>query len=329
MYFIDNNGITDPRVNLAMEEYALRNVDIDHDYLLFYINEPSIIIGRHQNTSEEINAPYVEEQGIHIVRRISGGGAVYHDLGNLNFSFITRFEPSHFNNYQKFTGPMVEALNTLNVPAELTGRNDVVVKGRKISGNAQFTSKDRMFSHGTLLFDANLDDVTKALKMKTGKFESKGIKSIRSRVANISEFLDQPLGIEQFRKILLDHVFAKSEEIPMHSFSAEDWDNIRKLAHEKYSNWHWNFGESPEFNYQNSRRFPFGEIDVRVFVNKGIVENIKFYGDFFSRREIEELENLFINQPYSRSHFSGLLSRIQLTEFFGDISDEDFLDLFF
>ena len=186
MYFIDNKGITDPRVNLAIEEYILRNLDMEKDsYLLFYINQPSIIIGRNQNTIEEINTDYVEENGVIVVRRLSGGGAVYHDLGNLNFSFITKDDGESFHNYKKFTQPVVDALANLGVQAELSGRNDILAEGRKVSGNAQYATKGRMFSHGTLMFNLDIDAVVNALKVKQDKIESKGIKSVRSRVTNI------------------------------------------------------------------------------------------------------------------------------------------------
>ena len=207
MLFIDNKGITDPRINLAIEEYALKSLDINETYLLFYINKPSIIIGKNQNTIEEINTDYVESQGIHVVRRLSGGGAVYHDLGNLNFSFITKDDGDSFHNFRKFTEPVIAALQKLGVNAELSGRNDILAEGRKISGNAQFSTRGRMFSHGTLLFNSEMDHVVSALKVRKDKIESKGIKSIRSRVANISEFLTEEIDIETFRSLLLKNIF--------------------------------------------------------------------------------------------------------------------------
>ncbi|MRS04884.1 lipoate--protein ligase, partial [bacterium] len=163
MLFVDNLDEHDPAVNLALEEYMLRQSDLHEDLLLFYINEPSIIIGRHQNTLEEINRDYVEEHNIHIVRRLSGGGAVYHDLGNLNFSFITDYQAENFQNFRKFTEPVVRALSTLGVKAELTGRNDIQIDERKVSGNAQYISRGRMVSHGTLLFNSDLSHVSDAL----------------------------------------------------------------------------------------------------------------------------------------------------------------------
>src|SRR3954447_3269134 len=199
MLFIDNQKNYDPRINLAIEEYALKHLDINETYLLFYINEPSIIIGKNQNTIEEINTEYVESNGIHVVRRLSGGGAVYHDLGNLNFSFITKDDGESFHNFRKFTEPVVSALQKLGVNAELSGRNDIEDGGRKISGNAQFSTKGRMFSHGTLMLNSEIENVVSALKVKKDKIESKGIKSVRSRVANISEFLTEKIRIEEFR----------------------------------------------------------------------------------------------------------------------------------
>ncbi|HXT49345.1 MAG TPA: lipoate--protein ligase, partial [Gemmatimonadaceae bacterium] len=189
MLFVDNRDVTDARLNLALEEHVLRNAMADDDLLLFYVNSPAIIIGRNQNTIEEINSDVVAARGIQVVRRVSGGGAVYHDLGNLNFSFMTRDVHARFNRYDLFNRPVVDVLEELGVPAEIGGRNDILAGGRKISGNAQFATAGRMFSHGTLLLDSNLDDVTAALRPKPGKVESKGVKSIRSRVANISEFL--------------------------------------------------------------------------------------------------------------------------------------------
>lgn len=272
MLFIDNRGITDPRINLAIEEYALKNLDIEETYLLFYINEPSIIIGKNQNTVEEINTEYVENNGIHVVRRLSGGGAVYHDLGNLNFSFITKDDGDSFHNFQKFTEPVTEALQKLGVNAELSGRNDLMAEGRKISGNAQFSTKGRMFSHGTLLFDSEIESVVSALKVKKDKIESKGIKSIRSRVANISEFLDEKITIEEFRTLLLKNIFGDLDEIPEYKLTDEDWEKIHQLSRERYQNWDWNYGRSPKFDLQHSHRFPVGQIDIRLNVTKGKIE---------------------------------------------------------
>jgi lipoate---protein ligase len=329
MLFIDNKGIIDPRINLAIEEYAVKNLDINETYLLFYINEPSIIIGKNQNTIEEINTDYVEKNGIHVVRRVSGGGAVYHDLGNLNFSFITKDDGDSFHNFKKFTEPVVEALKKMGVNAELSGRNDLMAEGRKISGNAQYSTKGRMFSHGTLMFDSEIDHVVSALKVRKDKIESKGIKSIRSRVANISEFMDEKMTIEEFKSLLLNYIFPGMDEIPEYKLTDEDWEKIHQLSKEKYQTWEWNYGRSPKFNIQQSHRFPVGQVDVRFEVNKGIIENCKIYGDFFGVGDVTEIEKLLTGVKYERASLENVLAEVNIQHYFGNISKEDFLGLIY
>ncbi|BCB02955.1 lipoate--protein ligase [Bacillus sp. KH172YL63] len=326
MLFIDNKGITDPRINLAIEEYALKNLDINESYLLFYINEPSIIIGKNQNTIEEINTEYVDSEGLHVVRRLSGGGAVYHDLGNLNFSFITKDDGESFHNFKKFTEPVVTALHKLGVKAELSGRNDIIAEGRKISGNAQFSTKGRMFSHGTLLFDSEMENVVSALRVKKDKIESKGIKSIRSRVANISEFLTKEMTIEEFRATLLDYIF-DGNDVEEYVLSEEDWKNIHELSEERYGNWDWNYGKSPKFNLQHSHRFPIGSIDVRLEVNKGRIDSCKIFGDFFGVGNVEEVEEKLTGIRYERKDIAEALDGVDIQHYFGNVSKEEFVDL--
>ncbi|MBX9971887.1 lipoate--protein ligase [Cytobacillus firmus] len=327
MLFIDNQGITDPRINLAIEEYALKNLDIEETYLLFYINEPSIIIGKNQNTVEEINTEYVENNGIHVVRRLSGGGAVYHDLGNLNFSFITKDDGEIFHNFQKFTEPVVEALQKLDVNAELSGRNDLMAEGRKISGNAQFSTKGRMFSHGTLLFDSEIESVVSALKVKKDKIESKGIKSIRSRVANISEFLDKKITIQEFRTLLLKNIFGDLAEIPEYKLTNADWEKIHQLSKERYQNWDWNYGQSPKFDLQHSHRFPVGQIDIRLNVTKGKIEECKIYGDFFGVGDVSEIENKLTGIRYEKSEIENALEGVDIKHYFGNVEKTEFINL--
>lgn len=329
MLFIDNKGIFDPQINLAIEEYALKNLDINETYLLFYINGPSIIIGKNQNTIEEINTDYVEANGIKVVRRLSGGGAVYHDLGNLNFSFITKDDGESFHNFKKFTEPVVEALRKLGVNAELSGRNDLVVDGRKISGNAQFSTRGRMFSHGTLMLDSEIDNVVSALKVKKDKIESKGIKSIRSRVANISEFMDEKISIEDFRALLLENIFGGKENIEEYVLTEEDWEKIHEISKERYQNWDWNYGRSPKFNLQHSHRFPVGGIDVRLEVNKGIIENCKIFGDFFGVGDVAEIEEKLIGLRYEKAEIDKTLEGIDIKHYFGNITKEDFATLLY
>lgn len=330
MYFIDNKGITDPRINLAIEEYALKTMDVDKDsFFLFYINEPAIIIGKNQNTIEEINTDFVDINGIHVVRRLSGGGAVYHDLGNLNFSFLTKDDGDSFRNFKKFTQPIVDALKEMGVDAELSGRNDILAEGRKISGNAQFTTKGRMFSHGTLMFDTEIDAVVSALKVRKDKIESKGIKSIRSRVANITEFLEHKTTIEEFRLTLLHSIFGGEENVKEMVLTEEDWTNIKELSKERYGNWDWNYGKSPAFNMSHSERFPTGGIDVRLQVKNGMIEDAHIYGDFFGVGDVADIEKRLVGVSYDKSMISEALGELEITTYLGGITKEQFLQLIY
>ncbi|WP_421617527.1 lipoate--protein ligase [Brevibacillus sp. TJ4] len=328
MKFIDNKGITDPRINLAIEEYALTSLPTVDDYLLFYINEPSIIIGKNQNTIEEINADYVNEHGIHIVRRLSGGGAVYHDLGNLNFSFITNDDGQSFHNFSKFTQPVVEALRKLGVEAELTGRNDIQVGERKISGNAQFSKKGRMFSHGTLLFDSQLENVVSALKVNADKIKSKGIKSIRSRVANITEFLQEEMSIDEFRLAILHSIFG-GKEIAEYRLTEEDWRKIHELSKERYQQWEWNYGKSPKSNFRHSQRFDIGTVEVQLDIERGKIREARIFGDFFGVRDVAELEELLRDQPYDKTLLTELIAKVDVQAYFGKLDRESFVSLLF
>lgn len=330
MIFVDNKGIHDPRINLAIEEYLLKTMDVEKEpVLLFYINQPSIIIGKNQNTIEEINTDYVEDNGIIVVRRLSGGGAVYHDLGNLNFSFITNDDGDSFMNYKKFTQPVVDALAKMGVNAELSGRNDILAEGRKVSGNAQFSTKGRMFSHGTLMFDTEIDAVVSALKVKKDKIESKGIKSIRSRVANISEFLKEQMTVEEFRLEILKSIFGGEENIRYYELIEDDWANIHKLSEERYQTWEWNFGKSPRFNIQKTHRFPTGGIDIRLEVNHGVMEEVHIFGDFFGVGDMADIEQRLVGTNYDRAAIAKALADIDIPTYFGGISTEDFLQLIY
>lgn len=329
MKFIDNQGITDPRINLAIEEFVLKHLPMDEDsYLLFYINEPSIIIGRNQNTIEEINADYVKEQNIHIVRRLSGGGAVYHDLGNLNFSFLTRDDGNSFHNFRKFTQPVIDTLQSLGVNAELTGRNDIQVGEQKISGNAQFSTKGRMFSHGTLLFDSHMEHVASALKVKPMKVESKSTKSVRSRVANITEFLTEPMTIEQFRATILRHVFGmEPDQVPQYKLTEQDWEKIHQISQERYQNWDWNYGRSPQFNVQNAKKFTGGIVDVRLEVKNGAIEHATIFGDFFGLGEVSDVEAKLAGVRFEESAIRDALADLDIRYYLGNVERDEFIQL--
>lgn len=331
MKFIDNKGITDPYINLAIEEYVLNNFGEEDTYLLFYVNEPSIIIGKNQNSIEEINTDYVEGQGIKVVRRLSGGGAVYHDEGNLNFSFITKDDGDSFHNFAKFTEPVVKALNSINVPAELIGRNDLLIEGRKFSGNAQFSSRGRMFSHGTLMLDSNIEHIVSALNVNQEKIESKGIKSIRSRVANIAEFLENEISMEDFKELILKSIFEVDDvkNVPEFVLSEEDWNNIHEISKERYQNWEWNYGKSPAYNKKASHKFPSGLLDVRLDVKKGMIENCTIYGDFFGLGDVNEIEQRLMGVRHDKQAVTEALKDLDVPYYLGKITNEEFINLIY
>jgi lipoate-protein ligase A len=329
MLFVDNRGITDARINLALEEYVFRHKPADEDVLLFYVNERAIIIGRNQNTIEEIDSDVVADRGITVVRRVSGGGAVYHDMGNLNFSFMTPDVKGRFNRYDQFTKPVVDVLHDLGVPAELGGRNDILAGGRKISGNAQFAAPTRMFSHGTLLLDSDLDAVTAALRPKPGKVESKGVKSIRSRVANICEFLETPIDVNELRERIVERIFGTRDRarIPQIALTDEDWTAVHALVAGKYGTWAWNYGENPPSNVQRARRFPAGELDVRLDVRDGRIAAARIFGDFMGREDVGALEARLIGLPYDRHDIARALGDVDPSVYFGDVPREDVVAL--
>lgn len=325
MRFIDNKGNTDPAINLAMEEYILLNAPINDSYFLFYINSPSIIVGKNQNALEEFNKSYADEMGIQVIRRLSGGGTVYHDLGNLNFSFITNYDGKNFHNYSKFVRPIVTALNKMGVPAELNSRNDIYVKGRKISGNAQFAQKGRMLSHGTLLLNADLDKVINSLYVGDVNILSKSIKSVRSNVANITEFLLKDLDMDEFKEIILNAIFEDKEHVDEYVLSKEDWRMIHQISQDKYKQWEWNFGRSPKFELVKSNRFPPGSIEVKLIIEHGLINNAVIIGDFLE--EVTYIENLLLGVPYHIQGIKDALTDVDIQFYAGQVQKDDFIKL--
>ena len=339
MYYVKNerNGkeIYDPRINLAIEYYLLNEVQLDEPILLFYINEPSIIIGRNQNAYEEVNRDYVDEERIHVVRRFSGGGAVYHDYGNLSFCFITKDEGDSFRNFKKFTTPVIEALHSLGVDgAGLKGRNDLLLNGKKFSGNAMYSKNGRLTAHGTIMYDSEITAVVKALKPKKEKLESKGIKSIRSRVTNIKPYMSdefQNMNTKQFRDRLLLSIFDVDsvENTQQYILSDQEWEKIDDYTKNYFSNWEWNYGKSPKFDIERSQRFSIGTIDIKLNVEKGMIQDIRIFGDFFGLGEISDVEEKFRGIKYEVNTISDVLSTIDIKKYFGDIQKNDLVKLIY
>ncbi len=327
MRFVDNNGVTDPHLNLAFEEYLLRREDQKEPLLLFYVNEPSVIIGRNQNTIEEIDPGYVADHGIHVVRRLSGGGAVYHDLGNLNFSFVTDGRED-LHNFAKFIDPVVQVLRGLGVAAEARGRSDIFVEGRKISGNAQYAATNRMFSHGTLLFDTDVGEMLRAINPRRVKIASKAVQSVRSAVANIRELLPRDMTIDDLKAALLRGLFGDGP-YPALELTAEDWAEIEAIAESRYRQWSWNFGRSPQFNVQKSARLPAGKVDARIDVAEGRIKTIRLFGDFSGRSHVAELEAHLVGVPYDRERLAAAMAGVDLDSYFGRMDAGTFIDLLY
>lgn len=328
MQFLVNKS-TNPFFNLALEEYLLKNVDIKEDYFILWQNEPTIVIGKHQNTLKEINMNFVKDNNINVVRRNSGGGAVYHDLGNINFTFITKYDEKHLLDFKTFTNPVVYSLGKLNVKAELSGRNDILIDGRKISGNSQHIYKDRFLHHGTLLFNSELENLVKALNVDNDKILSKGIESIKSRVTNIKEHVKEDIFMEEFKEILIENIFIwNKSSLKEYNLTSDHINEIEKLMKERYMTWQWNYGESPEFNYRNSKRFQGGKLEVLLNIVEGHINECKIYGDFLGLMDVSEIEKRIIGIKYGEEYIDEFLREIDIKKYFGTLCFDEIKSCF-
>ena len=324
---IIKNPSTNPYFNLAAEEYLLKQ--FDDDIFTLWRNENAIIVGKHQNTLAEINVEHVEANKVNVVRRLSGGGAVFHDLGNINFTFISNAkEGADIKiDFKFFTMPIIEVLKEMGINAEFSGRNDLLIEGQKFSGNAEhiYHQKKRTLHHGTLLFASEIADLSAALKVNPLKFQDKAVKSFRSRVTNISSHLKEPLTVIEFYEMVVDYISKKYEDVQFYTYTPEDIAAIEALVESKYKTWEWNFGYSPKYAFQKMIKTEGGNIEIYMNVEKGIIENIKFHGDFFNVKDVEELEGLLLGSRHSMAELEARLSPIEVGDYINKTTKEELL----
>lgn len=317
----------DPYLNMAIEEHLFTKLSTADDFFMLWQNSPAIIIGRNQNAWSEINEDYVRQHQIAVVRRMTGGGAVYHDLGNLNFTFAIKDQNAGFD-FERFGRPVVRALAEFGVKAEISGRNDILIAGRKFSGNAEYRRSGRLLHHGTLLFSSDLSVLSQALQAKPQKIASKGITSVRSRVTNIAEHLPANVTLGQFTEAV-QHAAAREFGGAMHPYTltSQDWESIVQLRDQKYASWAWNFGQAPEFNLRREQRFLTGEVDVRLNIKHGRIAACYIYGDFFSNSDVDDLARRLMDRQYSSAEVSAALQDVHVASYLPGLDNSSFVQL--
>lgn len=330
---------TRPDYNLAVEEALFEQLSQnDSGYFLLWQNAPSIIVGRHQNTVEEVNETYVKEHNLPVVRRETGGGAVYHDLGNVNFSFISSLVKNEDTSFAKYIDPIATALKEIGFAVEVSGRNDMLIDGRKFSGNAKRQTHSKILQHGTIMINLDTSHLSDILTGNPDKFTSKGIRSHKSRVANLMEYLPHYLQIEwsdyskadqakrlikRIQETLIHHCATTSIDLPQNIH-----ERAIELATKKYSMWEWNFGQSPKFSTKWRKRFTWGALDFYADIKNGCITACSFYGDFFVNKDIAELENTLTGLPYKRKNIKECLQKIHVASFFVGAQEEELLNFF-
>lgn len=312
MRYLTNNS-TDPYFNLAFDEYCLENVISEEPYFFLWRNRPSVIIGLNQNAYSEVNLPYLESHGITLARRVTGGGAVYHDLQNLNYTVIGR-APS--------PQPMIDALHRLGVPAELTGRNDIFVEGKKVSGYARRVSRNQEIIHGTLMYDVDIDTLTQVLDVPGSKMQAKGIGSVRSRVANLKEYLPGFKSLDELQAALQE--ILSDGDGPM-DFPEDGIGKVQEMRDGKFSTWDFIYGHSHEADFTRTSKPPCGTVEASIRLDRGIIKDIAFSGDFLFDRPVEELASSLIGCRFERLALEDRLEQIDVASYFKGATKDDLL----
>lgn len=314
---------TSPYFNLASEEYLLKC--FQEDVFLLYRNIPSIVVGKHQNTLAEINLPFVQEQELLVARRISGGGTVFHDLGNLNFAFFTREKEGDLVNYKRATLPIIGALEEMGLEAKLGKRNEILLKRLKISGTASHVWKKRVLHHGTLLFSSEMGDLSEALRSEQERFTDRAVRSVRSRVTNIRDHLKEQMDAEHFQERIMDHMLRTNKAARVYQFSQTDIAEIEGRRDSKFATWEWNFGYSPKYQFCKSITFDTGSMDIHMNVEKGVIRELKMVGDFTSLKDIALLEQILIGTIHDPETLRMRLSEIKVSDYISGLENEELL----
>lgn len=317
------NTSNDPAYNVALEAYAFQKLtDIDEIFIL-WINEPAIIIGRHQNTIQEINKEFIDKNGIHVVRRLSGGGAVYHDLNNLNYTIISNNTQEGAFDFQTFSKPVIDTLAKLGVKAEFTGRNDLEINGQKFAGNAQAYYKGRMMHHGCLLFDVDMSVLGQALKVSKDKIESKGIKSVRARVTNIVDHLSDKITVQEFSDAILAQVKEEYPEMDEYVLSDAELSEIQAMRDNQFATWDWTYGKAPEYTIERGVRYPAGKITTYANVENSTIKSVKIFGDFFGVKPVDDLEKMLEGVRYDYKDVLAALKTVDTSQYFSRMTPEE------
>ncbi|HFZ7316338.1 TPA: lipoate--protein ligase [Streptococcus agalactiae] len=317
------NTSNDPAYNVALEAYAFQKLtDIDEIFIL-WINEPAIIIGRHQNTIQEINKEFIDKNGIHVVRRLSGGGAVYHDLNNLNYTIISNNTQEGAFDFQTFSKPVIDTLAKLGVKAEFTGRNDLEINGQKFAGNAQAYYKGRMMHHGCLLFDVDMSVLGQALKVSKDKIESKGIKSVRARVTNIVDHLSDKITVQEFSDAILAQMKEEYPEMDEYVLSDAELSEIQAMRDNQFATWDWTYGKAPEYTIERGVRYPAGKITTYANVENSTIKSVKIFGDFFGVKPVDDIEKMLEGVRYDYKDVLAVLKTVDTSQYFSRMTPEE------
>lgn len=317
------NTSNDPAYNIALEAYAFRELVDEDELFILWINRPAIIVGKHQNTIQEINKEYTDAHDIKVVRRLSGGGAVYHDLNNLNYTIISNKSEEGAFDFKTFSQPVIATLADLGVKAEFTGRNDLEIDGKKFCGNAQAYYKGRMMHHGCLLFDVDMSVLGDALIVSKDKIESKGIKSVRARVTNILNELPEKITVNEFSDKILEKMKETYPDMTEYVLSEDELVKIQESADTQFGTWDWTYGKAPEYTIERNVRYPAGKINTFANVQQSVIKNIKIYGDFFGIKDVEDIEKILIGTKYEYKDVLEKLKMIDTAQYFSRITVEE------